>query len=130
MQNRYGAVDLSLFADYTRGTFEQGGNVPRMPPLRYGFQLSFEKNAWSTDARLTRGEAQHFSGANDSDTPGYLLLNLGAQYRLSGIAGSDILLFAKAKNMLDENIRNPTSYLRNFASEPGRSVEIGIRVKY
>ena len=43
MQNHYGAVDLTLLGDYTRGTFEQGGNVPRMPPLRYGFEISFQK---------------------------------------------------------------------------------------
>lgn len=130
MENRYGAVDLTLFGDYTRGTFEQGGNVPRMPPLRYGLQLSYEKNDWSTNARLTRGEAQNHAGEHDSNTPGYLLLDLGAQYRLASFGGSEMLLFAKGKNMLNENIRNSTSYLRNFAPEPGRSAEIGIRVSY
>jgi iron complex outermembrane receptor protein len=130
MQNRYGAVDLTLFGDYTRGTFEQGGNVPRMPPLRYGLQLSYEKNDWSTNARLTRGEAQNYSGENDSNTPGYLLLNLGTQYRLANLGDSEVLLFAKAKNLLNENIRNSTSYLRNFAPEPGRSAELGIRFSY
>ncbi|MDI1277044.1 TonB-dependent receptor [Methylobacter sp.] len=130
MQNRYGAIDLTLFGDYTRGTFEQGGNVPRMPPLRYGLQLSYEKNDWSTNARLTRGEAQNHSGEHDSNTPGYLLLNLGAQYRLVSFGDSEVLLFAKGKNILNENIRNSTSYLRNFAPEPGRSAELGIRVSY
>ena len=130
MQNRYGALDLTLFGDYTRGAFEQGGNVPRMPPLRYGMQLSYEKNDWSTNARLTRGEAQDYAGANDSNTSGYLLLNLGGQYRMASFADSEVLLFAKAKNLLNENIRNSTSYLRNFAPEPGRSAEIGIRVTY
>lgn len=130
MQNRYGAVDLTLFGDYTRGTFEQGGDVPRMPPLRYGLQLSYEKNAWSTHARLTRGEAQNHPGEHDSNTPGYLLLNLGAQYRLASFGESEVLLFANGKNMLNENIRNATSYLRNYSPEPGRSAELGIRVSY
>ncbi|MDD1613338.1 MAG: TonB-dependent receptor [Methylococcaceae bacterium] len=130
MQNRYGAVDLTLFGDYTRGSFEQGGNVPRMPPLRYGLQLSYEKDDWSTDARLTRGEAQTYAGENQSNTPGYLLLNLGAQYNLATFQDSTVMLFAKGKNLLNENIRNSTSYLRNFAPEPGRSAEIGIRMSY
>ncbi len=34
------------------------------------------------------------------------------------------------KNMLNEDIRNSTSYLRNLAPEPGRSAEIGIRISY
>ena len=130
MQNHYGAVDLTLFGDYTRGTFEQGGNVPRMPPLRYGFELSYEKNDLTTQARLTRGEAQNDAGENQSNTPGYLVLNLGAQYQLATFHQSEVQLFAAGKNMLNENIRNSTSYLRNFAPDPGRSAEIGIRVSY
>ncbi len=130
MQNRYGAIDLTLFGDYTRGTFNQGGDVPRMPPLRYGFELSYGKNDWSTDIRLTRGEPQNNAGENQSNTPGYLLLNLGAQYNLATFHDSEVMLFARGKNMTNENIRNSTSYLRNFAPEPGRSAEIGIRISY
>jgi iron complex outermembrane receptor protein len=130
MQNHYGAIDLTLFGDYTRGTFDQGGDVPRMPPLRYGLQLSYEKNDWSTEVRFARWERQNHAGQNQSNTPGYLLLNLGAQYNLATFHDSEVMLFARGNNMLNENIRNSTSYLRNFAPEPGRSAEIGIRVSY
>ncbi|MGR9087092.1 MAG: TonB-dependent receptor [Gammaproteobacteria bacterium] len=130
MENHYGVIDLTLFGDYTRGSFNSGADVPRMPPLRYGFQLGYDRDEWSTNVRLTRGEAQTDAGDNESATGGYLLLDLGAQYRLAGFEESEILLFAKAKNLLNENIRNSTSYLRNFAPEPGRSAEIGIRISY
>jgi iron complex outermembrane recepter protein len=40
------------------------------------------------------------------------------------------MLFAKGSNLLDQNIRNSTSYYRNFAPEPGRGVEIGFRLSY
>jgi iron complex outermembrane receptor protein len=130
MQNRYGAIDLTFFGDYTRGTFTQGSNVPRMPPLRYGMQLTYGKNDWSTEARLTRAEAQTYAGENQSNTPSYILLNLGAQYHLATFHESNAMLFASGKNMLNEDIRNSTSYLRNLAPEPGRSAEIGIRISY
>ena len=130
MENHYGLVDLSLFSDYTRGTFNKGNDVPRMPPLRYGLQLSYEKNNFTSNVRLTRGEAQTHTGANETSTPSYLLLNLGTQYHIATIAEADIMLFANAKNLLNENIRNSTSYLRNFAPEAGRSGEVGIRVSY
>jgi iron complex outermembrane receptor protein len=130
MQNNYGALDLTLFGDYTRGTFNEGGDVPRMPPMRYGFELSYGKNDWSTEIRLTRGEPQNNAGENQSNTPGYLLLNLGAQYNLATFHDSEVMLFARGKNLTNENIRNSTSYLRNFAPEPGRSAEIGIRMNY
>ena len=128
MENHYGLVDLNLFGDYTRGEFTNGGNVPRMPPLRYGVQLSYDNNDWSSNIRLTRGEAQTAAGDNESNTTAFLLLNLGAQYRLANLGKAEVMLFANAKNLLDENIRNSTSYLRNFAPEPGRSAELGIRV--
>ena len=130
MESRYGLVDLSLFSDYTRGTFNKGNDVPRMPPLRYGLQLGYEKNNFTSNVRLTRGEAQTHTGANETSTPSYLLLNLGTQYHIATIAEADIMLFANAKNLLNENIRNSTSYMRNFAPEAGRSGEVGIRVSY
>jgi iron complex outermembrane receptor protein len=130
MDNKLGLVDLTLFGDYTRGTFDNGGDVPRMPPLRYGVQVSYDKHEWSSNVRLTRGEAQTNAGENETTTPAYLLLNLGTQYKIAHFAQSDILLFAKGKNLLDENIRNSVSYLRNFSPEMGRSAEVGIRVSY
>jgi iron complex outermembrane receptor protein len=130
LDNKLGTLDLSLFADYTRGTFDAGGNVPRMPPLRYGFGLNYEKNNWSANLRFTRGEAQNNVGVNDTTTGGYLLLNLGSQYHIASYKDSEISLFANANNLLNQNIRNSTSYLRSFAPEPGRGAEIGIRLSY
>lgn len=130
MENRYGAIDLTLYSDYTRGTFVNGGDVPRLPPLRYGLQLDYAQDAWSANLRLTRGDAQMHPGDNESGTPGYLQLDVGADYRIAALEQSEVLLFVKGSNLLNENIRNSASYLRNFAPEPGRGAEVGIRVSY
>jgi iron complex outermembrane receptor protein len=130
MENHYGLVDLTLFGDYTRGEFVVGGNVPRMPPLRYGLQLDYAKNEWTANLRLTRAESQEYAGQDESTTPGYVLLGLGGQYKAKTFHQADLTVFAKANNLLNETIRNSTSYLRNFAPEPGRGAELGIRVAY
>jgi iron complex outermembrane receptor protein len=130
MENHYGAVDLTLFSDYTRGTFVNGGNVPRMPPLRFGFQWDYTKQQWSGNLRFTRAQAQNDPGANDTATAGYYLLTLSGQYLIEDFHDAKVMLFAKANNLLNENIRNSTSYLRNFSPEPGRGAEIGIRISY
>jgi len=131
MENRYGIVDLTLFSDFTRGEFVDGGDVPRMPPLRYGFQLDYAYGShWSSFLRLTRGEKQDHPGANDSQTNGYVLLNLGVQYEVEAFQDAKLLVFAMGNNLLDDNIRNSTSYLRNFAPEPGRGAEVGLRISY
>ncbi|WP_411727267.1 TonB-dependent receptor [Methyloglobulus sp.] len=130
MENHYGFVDLTLFSDFTRGQFVGGGDVPRLPPLRFGFQIDYIKGNWNTNLRLTRGEAQTHAGDNDTPTASYVQLNLSTQYQILDLHGADVMVFAKANNLLDENIRNSTSYLRSFAPEPGRGAEIGFRVSY
>jgi len=130
MENHYGLVDLTLYGDYTRGEFVQGGDVPRMPPLRYGFQLDYSKSQWSANLRLTRAEAQDNPGDNQSTTPGYVLLGVGAKYQAKVYHDTELTVFAQGTNLLNENVRNSVSYLRNFAPEPGRGAELGIRVSY
>jgi iron complex outermembrane receptor protein len=130
MENRYGLVDLTVFGDYTRGEFVGGGDVPRMPPLRYGLQLDYAKSEWSAKLRLTRGEAQRNPGDSETATAGYWLLGIATQYQVKAFQPTELTLYAKGNNLLDENIRNSTSYLRNYAPEPGRAAEIGVRVSY
>ncbi len=130
MENHYGFVDLTLFSDYTRGTFVNGGDVPRMPPLRFGFQWDYSKEDWSASLRFTRAQAQDHPGANDTTTAGYYLLSLGGQYQIKDFHSAKIMLFLKGNNLLNENIRNSVSYLRNFAPEPGRGAELGIRMSF
>ncbi len=130
MENHHGLIDLTLFGDYTRGQFVNGGDVPRMPPLRYGFQLDYAKAQFSANLRMSRAEAQDHPGEFDTPTPGYVLLNLSVQYQMKAYRDAQLLAFAQGNNLLNENIRNSTSYLRNFAPEPGRGAEVGIRLSY
>ena len=129
MENRYGLLDLTLFSDYTRGEFKSGGDVPRMPPLRYGLQLDYNWQHLASYLRFTRAEPQTHAGDFETSTAGYYLLNVGIHYQIQA-QDATVMLFAKGNNLLNQNIRNSTSYLRNFASEPGRGAEIGFRISY
>ncbi len=126
----YGHLDSELFADYVRGRFSNGSDIPRMPPLRYGVQLSWESSDWTTQLRMTRAEKQQNPGLNETETDGYWLLNLSANYRLGIAEYADMLLFVKANNLLDQDIRQSVSYLRNSAPEAGRGVEMGLRIEF
>lgn len=130
MENRYGQLELTLFSDYTRGEFVNGGDVPRMPPLRYGFQLDYNQDELSGYLRLTRADDQSHAGDFETSTAGYYLLNVGVNYQLKAYQDTNLMVFAKGNNLLDQNIRNSTSYLRNFTSEPGRGAEVGFRLSY
>ncbi|MZG54702.1 MAG: TonB-dependent receptor [Nitrospinae bacterium] len=124
-------VDLTLFSDYTRGQLtDVAGSVPRIPPLRWGFQLDHRNGNWKSNLRLTRAESQEYSGSYEADTPGYTLLNLNTHYHIENFKKADMVVYAKGNNLLDENIRNAASFLRNFQPEPGIGAEIGIRIDY
>jgi len=123
--------DLTLFSDFVRGELVAGGNVPRMPPLRYGFQLDyFGYDAFSAGLRFTRAEAQTYVGENETPTPGYLLLGINVSYQVQLADKYDLLVFVKGNNLLNETIRNSTSFLKDYAPEPGRGAELGLRVSF
>jgi iron complex outermembrane receptor protein len=58
------------------------------------------------------------------------LLNVGVNYQLKAYQDAKFMVFAKGNNLLNENIRNSTSYLRNFAPEAERGAEVGFRLSY
>jgi iron complex outermembrane receptor protein len=130
MENQNGLLELTLFSDYTRGEFNSGGDVPRMPPLRYGLQLDYAKDDLSGYLRFTRAEDQPHAGEFETATAGYSLLNVGMNYQIKAYRDAKLMVFAKGNNLLDQNIRNSTSYLRNFAPEAGRGAEVGFRLSY
>ena len=128
------ALSLTLFGDSVRATFDdaiagQSSNVPRMPPLRFGFALGGDYDKWNWQWRNTHATAQDRPGAFEEPTDAYTRMDLSAQYNLS-VLGKDAVLFANARNLLDEEIRNATSLLRDFAPEAGRSVEAGVRFHF
>jgi iron complex outermembrane recepter protein len=124
-----GRFAVDLFSDFTRGIFTQGGDVPRMPPLRYGLQLNYDIDHYSFNSRLTRANAQDYAGENQTTTPGYILWNVAAQYHLK-VEDHDVMLFARGNNLLDQTIRSSVSYLRVYAPQAGRGAEIGIQIQF
>jgi iron complex outermembrane receptor protein len=44
--------------------------------------------------------------------------------------GRTATIFLRGRNLLDEQIRNSTSFLRSFSPEPGRSIELGVELTF
>ncbi|QKX16930.1 TonB-dependent receptor [Microbulbifer sp. YPW1] len=128
------SLSLTLFGDSVRASFDdriagEPRSVPRMPPLRFGFALGGDYDSWNWQWRNTRATAQDRPGAFEETTDAYTRMDLTAQYNFK-LAGNDGVLFANARNLLDEEIRNATSLLRDFAPEAGRSIEAGVRFHF
>ncbi len=125
----YADLSLTLFSDYVRARFK-ADDVPRIPPLRYGAELGLGQQQWNASVRYARSESQHRSGAFEMDTSGYHLLSASADYHLDIAEKGELWLFVKANNLLNEEIRNSVSFLRNYAPEPGQSFVFGFRASY
>lgn len=119
---------LSLFGDYVRGELDNSGNVPRLPPLRFGAELGWATRAWDLALRVTEFTDQDRPGENEEETDGYTLVSAHADYRFSDGPNS-WTVFIRGDNLLDEEVRNATSVLRDLAPEAGRKIEIGVRVE-
>ena len=119
---------LTLFSDYVRGWFkdETLGDVPRLPPLRFGSEIGLRWAQWQGGLRYTHALAQNKPGNLETDTPSYHRLDLDLSYDWKMSNDRKILFFAKLSNMTNTTIRNSTSFLRNFAPEAGFSALIGI----
>ncbi|GAB4266576.1 MAG: TonB-dependent receptor [Methylomicrobium sp.] len=128
----WGSPHLTLFSDFVRGRFRDRtlGDVPRLPPLRFGFEVGLENDGWQSALRYTHALAQDRPGLNETETPAYDRLDLDVSYDWQLTKGQSLLLFGKASNLTDSVIRNSTSFLRSFAPEAGLSLEIGFRATF
>jgi iron complex outermembrane receptor protein len=121
------AIDLRLFADYVRGKLESGGNLPRITPARFGLELNHRMGPWTTSVSATHVMRQTHVADLETSTPGYTLVNVEATYLIRKIKSNGIRIFLQGKNLLNEEIRVHTSFLKDFAPLPGRALVAGLR---
>ncbi len=123
---------VSLFSDYVRGWFDDQslGDVPRMPPLRFGFEIGATWQSWQSRLRFTHALEQDHPGNLETATPDYQRLDLDISYDWLYDNERNLLLFARFSNITDQEIRNSTSFLRNFAPEAGFSTVIGMNLTF
>jgi iron complex outermembrane receptor protein len=123
-------VDLRVFADYVRGDLVGGEPLPRLPPLRYGGRLEYHNERLLVGLEATRYDDQDDVAPFESETPGYMLLNADLRWRLVGVTGVELELFAGAANLGDDEARKHTSFVKDVAPLPGRNYAFGIRSRF
>ena len=117
---------LTLQGDYIRARLNGGGDLPRTPPLRVAAELAYEQDAVSADVRASRYMKQDKTAVLETATDGYTLLDASISYRFN-LGTSQLTAYVKGQNLTDEEVRVHTSFLKDIAPLPGRSVALGIR---
>lgn len=121
---------LRLFADSIKGKLDSHGAVPRMPPYRLGSELKLDLGDFSTSLSYLHAFDQNDPGQFEIQTEGYDRIDLRAEYQWDFVRRGELALFSSLRNLTNEEIRLSTSYLRGFAPESGRSLELGLRYRY
>lgn len=124
-------LELELKSDFTRATnTDTDEPLPRIPPLRFGANLSYEKkDQFSATLEFLRAQPQHRVTANELPTDGYSLIDISFTIRLgTGPVMWDLLI--KGSNLLDEDARLHTSFLKDIAPLPGRGASVALRASF
>ncbi len=126
--------DLSVRGDYVHAKDTRNNdNLPRISPLRLGAGLQYAKGAFSAKLDVLRAFKQNNTADNELATDGYTNVSAIMAYKLGGLINTgklNIELFAKANNLLDDEIREHASFLNDIAPAGERSVLIGARADF
>ncbi len=122
-------MDISFSGDTIRGKLKDGNNLPRIPPNRLGIEVEYSEDNFSSSITLRKVFSQNNIATNESKTEGYTRLDAMFDYHVEKKSG-ELQFFVKGNNLTNREIRDHTSYLKNFTTAEKRSFEVGMRWLY
>lgn len=121
--------NFRLFSDKTRATLTDGENVPRIPPMRVGLDIGFLRGEWAANLNYTHAAKQDKLAEFELPTNSYNLMSMNIN-RIFTADSFETLIFLKADNILNEEIREHASFIKDTAPRPGRSITAGVRLTF
>lgn len=122
-------LDLKLTGDYVRATNRDNNDaLPRITPLRLGAGLHYQKNSLGARLDMLHAFKQNRTAQNELATNGYTDLSALVSYKLPTKLNLEV--FAKANNLLNQEIREHTSFLKDIAPQGERSLLLGVRADF
>ncbi|OAM90234.1 TonB-dependent receptor [Termitidicoccus mucosus] len=123
-------LDFTLGGDLTRAeNTDAGTDLPRITPARLRAALDWVRGQVSLGAETQWVGRQARTAPNETETPGYALLNAHAAYRFA-FARAQCEAFLRGTNLANEDARPHTSFLKDYAPLPGRGLAAGMRVSF
>lgn len=116
---------LGLTGDYVNGRLTlEGGNLPRIPPLRLGASLQYSLNNFSTSLSVERiAKQDQVFAITEDETDGYTMVDAKAGYRL--VVGSTVQSISlQGLNLTNKLARSHTSLLKEIVPLPGRDIRL------
>jgi iron complex outermembrane receptor protein len=124
-----GSLVLTGFYDMVRARLQSGENreLPRIPPQRYGIGARVYWHGLTATVDYTRTDDQDRIADWELPTEGFddLRAYLGYAFMMGE---SRLEVFVTGRNLTDDEQRYHTSFIKDFAPQPGRTIEGGVRV--
>lgn len=122
-------LDLTLRGDYVRASNRDNSEaLPRITPLRLGAGLRYQKNSVGARLDVLHAFSQNRTAVNELATDGYTDVSALVSYKLP--TKLNVELFAKANNLLNQEIREHASFLKDLSPAGERSVLFGLRADF
>jgi iron complex outermembrane receptor protein len=118
------------FGDIVDAELADNNDVPLQPPARIGMGIDWDFQGLFANATWIHAYNQDNTAPFETDTPGYDLLNAELAYTVPSIGQFDWQVYLQGQNLLNEDIRNSTSTLKDFAPQIGRNVVLGMRLYF
>jgi iron complex outermembrane receptor protein len=118
-----------LQADAVHATVDNFGPAPLIPPLRVMGALTGSRGEFDGRLELERAFAHDRTAPNETDTPGYTLLNAALDWHPFA-KNPALTLSLLGNNLLDVDVRRSTSILKDYAPLAGRDIRLSARVSF
>ena len=122
-----------VFADTSRGTLDNLGNLPLQPATRTGLSFGYQDSQWRSSLSVLHASAHNriasSSISEETITPAYTRVDASVNY-VQRYGTTDVTWFVLARNLLNEEIRLSTSLLKDYVPQPGRNLMLGLRTRF
>ena len=104
-------------------------NPPRLPPARFGAGFSGSAGIldFSLDYLVAAEQSDNATFELETEEYDDLRAYLGTTLDLSD---AEVTLFLQGRNLTDDEQRKHTSFIKDLAPAPGRTVEVGVRAYF
>jgi len=125
-----GTLTLNAGFDVVRTRLDAGENenLPRIPPQRWRIGTVLSWQDFLAEVAWTRVDSQDevAFGELPTDAHNDLRVHLGYGFDLGN---SRLEVFLSGRNLTDDEQRYHTSFIKDFAPQPGRTIEAGVTLR-
>jgi len=123
-------LGLEWYGDFVRASNSDTSEaLPRISPGRIGAALHGLESGWTWRLDATYHFAQNHTAPDETRTAGFTMVGASLAHPIK-FAQLDGQFTLRAINLLDQEARNASSFIKGALPMPGRGVEAGLRLNF